>query len=191
MKFKLHESHAVQEVVKGLRSGAVIAYPTEAVFGLGCDPENASAVQRIYKVKSRPTSKGLILIAGSVEHINRYVDWDSVDADVYAQVRSTWPGPQTWILPARSCVDRALTGGGSGIAVRVTAHQPAAALCNAFAGALVSTSANPSGIAPARSVQSADKYFGSEVEFYLDDVVGPQAKPTSIRDARNGRVLRD
>ncbi len=100
----------------------------------------------------RPPTQGVLLIAADFTQIERYVDMTKVAAGVLEQVRASWPGPFTWVFPRSAEVPEWVAAAHPGIALRVTAHAPAAALCRAFGGALVSTSANPHGQPPARDL---------------------------------------
>jgi len=173
-----------------LRDGGVLAYPTEAVFGLGCDPRNRVAFERLFALKQRPPTQGVLLIAADFAQVERYIDRAAVPADVLAQVLDSWPGPHTWILPRAADVPDWIAGAHAGIALRVTAHAPAAALCRAYGGALVSTSANPHGSAPARSAEVVEGYFGDALDGLLDAPLGQQQRPTTIRDALTGATVR-
>jgi L-threonylcarbamoyladenylate synthase len=171
-----------------LRAGGVVAYPTEAVYGLGCDPFNEKAVMRLLAIKGRAVDKGLILIAADHEQLEPLLS--PCSADTLAPVLESWPGPSTWILPAHPRVPVWLTGGRSGVAVRVTAHPLAASLCRRFGGPLVSTSANRRGRPPARTVLGARRALGSRVDYFLSGPTGGGVGPSVIRDARDGRLLR-
>ena len=173
-----------------LRNGSVIAYPTEAVFGLGCDPHNRTAFERIFALKQRPATQGVLLIAADFAQITRYVDMTKVPQGVLAQVRASWPGPFTWVFPRSVEVPEWVAGEHEGIALRVTAHGPAAALCRAFGGALVSTSANPHGQPPARDVATVTSYFGDGLDGIVDAPLGGASQPTTIRDALTGAIIR-
>ncbi|WP_426270273.1 L-threonylcarbamoyladenylate synthase [Dyella kyungheensis] len=173
-----------------LRSGGVLAYPTEAVFGLGCDPHNPVAFERLFALKQRPPTQGVLLIAAAFAQVERYIDLAAVPAQVLAQVCESWPGPYTWIFPRSPAVPDWVAGSHAGIALRVTAHEPAAALCRAFGGALVSTSANPHGEPPARSADIAADYFGPALDGVLDAPLGEHLRPTQIRDALSGAMIR-
>jgi len=105
-------------------------------------------------------------------------------------VRASWPGPHTWIFPRSAAVPDWVVGAHAGIALRVTAHEPAAALCRAYGGALVSTSANPHGRPPAKSAQTVRDYFGDMLAGLLDAPLGAQDRPTTIRDALTGAIIR-
>lgn len=173
-----------------LRQGGVLAYPTEAVFGLGCDPHDHVAFERIFALKQRPATQGVLLIASDFAQVEHYVDLAKVPAEVMTQARASWPGPFTWIFPRSGKVPGWVAGAHAGIALRVTAHGPAAALCRAFGGALVSTSANPHGAPPARDVATLQAYFGDELDGVLDAPLGGASQPTTIRDALTGAIIR-
>jgi L-threonylcarbamoyladenylate synthase len=173
-----------------LRAGGVLAYPTEAVYGLGCDPHDRQAFERLFALKQRPPTQGVLLIASDLAQIERYIDTAAVPAEVMAQVQASWPGPSTWIFPRSSAVPEWVAGAHAGIALRVTAHAPAAALCRAFGGALVSTSANPHGQPSARSADAVEAYFGAALDGLLDATLGDQQRPTVIRDALSGAIIR-
>ena len=178
----------LRETVRRLRAGGVVAYPTEAVYGLGCDPENERAVRRLLALKQRPVHKGLILIAADLAQLGRYLG--PLPEALMAQVLQTWPGPATWLLPVTAGTPDWLTGGRDCLAVRVTAHPPARALCLALGLPLVSTSANPSGRPPARSALQVRHYFDDRLDAIVAAPLGGQARPTPIRDARSGAVVR-
>ncbi len=186
-RFTLGELAAAAALLHG---GGVLAYPTEAVFGLGCDPHDRLAFERLFALKQRPGTRGVLLIAADFAQVERYIELAAVPEEVLRQVRASWPGPHTWIFPRSAAVPAWVAGAHAGIALRVTAHEPAAALCRAFGGALVSTSANPHGQPPARSAQVVAKYFGDALDGLLDAPLGSQASPTTIRDALSGAIIR-
>lgn len=175
-------------MVNLLRAGGVIAYPTEGVFGLGCDPHNEHAIQRILRLKDRRASKGLILIAADEPSLWPYAR--QVDAARMAQVRETWPGPVTWIFPARDEMSPLITGGRGTVAVRVTSHPGAAALCAAFGGALISTSANRSGGRAATSRLCVQRLFGADIDGIVSGRIGARRGPSTLRDAISAQTLR-
>jgi L-threonylcarbamoyladenylate synthase len=173
-----------------LRDGGVLAYPTEAVFGLGCDPHDRAAFERVFALKQRPATQGVLLIAADFAQVERYIDLAAVPGDVLRQVQDSWPGPYTWVFPRSAALPDWVAGVHAGVALRVTAHAPAAALCRAFGGALVSTSANPHGQPAARTAQTVADYFGDALDGLLDAPLGGQASPTMIRDALTGAMIR-
>ena len=186
-RFTLAECEAAAAL---MRRGGVLAYPTDAVYGLGCDPRDQAAFRRLFALKQRPPTQGVLLIAADFAQVERYIDLARVPAEVLVQVKASWPGPNTWIFPRTAEVPDWVAGAHAGIALRVTAHEPAAALCRAWGGALVSTSANPHGSPPARSAQQVLDYFGDRLDGVLDAPLGGQGRPTVIRDALTGAIIR-
>lgn len=178
--FKLH--YAAQQVW----AGKVIAYPTEAVYGLGCDPLNEAAVLRLLALKQRPVEKGLILIAADFKQLEPFLDYDQQILD---KVLPTWPGAVTWIIPAQTWVPKWLTGEHQSLAVRVTAHPLAKALCQHSQMPLVSTSANPSTKQPAINALQVQKYFADQVSL-ISGATGGHKNTTAIYDARTGICFR-
>ena len=178
----------LRRAVEAVRTGGVIAYPTESVFGLGCAPLEQEAVERIYALKQRDAAKGLILIAAALEQLLPFMG--PVPEAALGSMRASWPGPVTWVVPAATTLPPWLAGGRDTIAVRVTAHPIAHALCAAAGMALVSTSANRSGQAPARTALKVRSQFGSAVDCIVPGPVGGLSKPTEIREALTGKVLR-
>ena len=171
-----------------LRAGGVVAYPTEGVFGLGCDPLDPDAVRRVLALKGRSARTGLILIAADYAQVRPFLL--PPGKQLGRRLRGDWPGPVTWVLPAAAGVPGWLTGGRDTLAVRVTAHPLAATLCRTFGRALVSTSANRSGAAPARSALAVRRLFGEAVDLILHGPLGNLRGPTPIRDGTTGGLLR-
>lgn len=172
-----------------LRAGEVVAYPTEAVWGLGCDPLNGAAVSRILDLKGRALDKGLILIAANAKQLLPFID--RLDDRALASLGGQRPVPTTWLVPASLRVPHWLTGGRRTIAVRVTGHPVAAALCRVFGGPIVSTSANPQGMPPARSGLKVRQYFRQGSVHILAGALGRAARPSEIRDLATGNVIRE
>lgn len=180
----------VQRAVARMRAGGVVAYPTEAVWGLGCDPANESAVRRLLALKQRDIAKGLIVIAARVEQLAPYTDLAALPAAQRDAVLASWPGPHTWIVPAAAGAPRWLTGNHEGVAVRVSAHPLVIALCEAFGGAIVSTSANPAGAPPPTRLAAFDPDLRAALDAIVVGETGHLSAPTAIRDARSGASIR-
>lgn len=176
--------HAAQVI----REGGVVAYPTESCFGLGCNPKQHCAVERLLRLKRRPIDNGLIIIGASIVQILPY--FSACEPQLIARAAATWPGPYTWLLPANSGVSHWIRGRHDSVAVRVTAHRGAAALCRYAKQAIVSTSANRHHRPPARSAAEVRRQFGTHLDYILDGTVGCRLHPTEIRDAMSNRVIR-
>jgi L-threonylcarbamoyladenylate synthase len=181
---------SIGESVAALKQGGVVAYPTEAVWGLGCDPFNEAAVMRLLAIKQRDVAKGLILVAGDRAQFDGLLAWSELPAERLAAVEAGWPGPHTWIVPATPRVPRWITGAHHGVAVRVSAHPSVAALCGKFGGPLVSTSANRAGAPPAFHRAELDPALLVQLDGVSEGETGGLSAPTAIRDARTGAVLR-
>ncbi|MBL8260118.1 MAG: Sua5/YciO/YrdC/YwlC family protein [Candidatus Competibacteraceae bacterium] len=178
----------LRAAARAVRAGGLIAYPTEAVFGLGCDPLDGRAVERLLALKRRSAHKGLILIAADFAQLEPFLR--ALTPSDHARLNATWPGPHTWLIPARAATPRWLRGRHDSLAVRVTAHPLAAALCRACGHPLVSTSANLSGRPPARTALAVRRQLGRALDYVLAGPTGGAAKPTAIRDLRSGRQFR-
>ncbi|MDP2286656.1 MAG: L-threonylcarbamoyladenylate synthase [Pseudohongiella sp.] len=177
-----------------LMRGGVIAYPTEAVWGLGCDPENEQACLELLQIKQRPIQKGMILIAGCIE------DFESIltvlPPDQYRVLELAWQqqrktGAVTYLVP--DILDQVpywIKGSHSSVALRVSDHPVVRSLCKEFGGPLVSTSANKSGKLPARSKVIVEKYFGSQLDFIVPGQLGGASNPSKIIDFSTGQLVR-
>lgn len=171
-----------------LHQGAVLACPTEAVYGLSCNPFDGDAVARLLAIKRRPMHKGLIVVAASEEQLLPLLA--PLSAAERARLAAGWPGPNTWVVPNRDVFPGWVTGSHDTVAVRVSAHPVVRALCLAFGGALVSTSANRAGRPPARSAVAVRTRLGALIDGVVPGATGSARNPTLIRDLATGRVLR-
>lgn len=176
---------AWQHAAQVLARGGIIAYPTESCYGLGCDPRQRRAVRRLLRLKQRPAAKGLILVAATAAQCRPYFT-----GELPTQVADSWPGPYTWLLPARANTPTWLRGRHTRIALRVSAHPAVQALCRASGMAIVSTSANRGGQRPARSQREVRQRFGDEIDYIVPGAIGRLRRPTQIADAASGCVLR-
>lgn len=171
-----------------IQRGGILAYPTEAVYGLGCDPYNPDAVLRLLQLKQRPIHKGLILVAENYEQLDPFIA--PLSNEIKRKIFASWPGPVTWILPARPEVPRYLTGRHTSIAVRVSAQSVIQALCRKIDQALVSTSANISARPPAYSALAVRTIFGKDIDYILPGKLDSTQKPTEIRNALSNQIIR-
>jgi len=170
-----------------LRQGGVIAYPTEAVFGFGCDPQNQSAVMRILSLKQRKIDKGLILVASSNEQLLPYVDQTQL---MQANVQSSWPGSTTWLVKASANAPPWIRGTHQTVAVRISQHPIILELCRHFSGAIVSTSANLSGKSAIKSALLIKKHFRDSINYVIHGNLGGNLQVSQIRDARTDAIIR-
>lgn len=171
-----------------IHAGELIAYPTEAIYGLGCDPDNQLSLQKLVDLKRRDSDKGLILIASRWQQLDPFVEL--THKAVLERAQNSWPGPVTWIMPASERCSVLLTGGRSTIAVRVSAHEVVQELCNRCDHALVSTSANLSGQIPLHTPDEIKAAFPTEIAGVVSGALGGLKNATSIFDATTGVQLR-
>lgn len=178
----------LKRAVRTIRLGGIIAYPTEAVYGLGCNPDDSEAVERLLIAKQREWSKGLILIASKLEQLSPYIQ--PLNSTLLKRIMPTWPGPVTWIVPALPDIPPYLAREDNTIAVRVTGHPVAAALCTALDQALISTSANISNHPAARTPFKVRNIFHNGIDYILHGSTGGKSNPSEIRDAETGKIIR-
>ncbi len=172
----------------GFHAGELLAYPTEAVWGLGCDPWNQEAVWRLLALKRRPVHKGLILVAGNWATMNPLIH--HLSADQRTVLIQSWPGAVTWLIPTPPHVPWWITGGRDTVAVRLSAHPLIRQFSERVGLPLVSTSANRSGGRPARHEFQVRHWFGRQVPIILGGALGGARQPSTIRDLRSGQTLR-
>lgn len=183
------QREAIDPVVAAFESGKLLVYPTEAVMGIGCDPDNEAAVQALLALKQRPIEKGVILIASNYSQLLPYINDNAIQQNRRTEILSSWPGPNTWLLPKSDSTPFWVTGNHPKIAVRVSNHPVVKALCEKLGKPLVSTSANFSGEPPAMTLDEAKAMFGDSV-VYVEGDVGGYAKPSSIRDGDTSEIIR-
>lgn len=178
-----------QQIVEHLRQNQVVAYPTEAVFGLGCNPLSESAVKNLLILKNRPVEKGLILIAPHLDFLSPFIALDKLNEDNLATLQAEYDRPMTWVVPAKQGVPSFLTGQFDSIAVRICRHSAVQQLCELAGFALTSTSANLTGLPPCKTAEQVRSQFGAFFPV-LDDKVGNAQNPSEIRDLFTGQLFR-
>lgn len=178
----------VAQSAREILRGGVVAYPTEAVWGLGCDPFNQSAVQKILLLKNRSVEKGLILVAGNIQQIDFLTE--GLSSSELNLLNSSWPGHTTWLIPHHGRVPSFVSGKFDSVAVRVSTHPVITALCSLVGGPIVSTSANPQGMRPANSSMSVRRYFMHTGVQFCAGTIGKQSSPSVIKDLSTGLVIR-
>ncbi|QHS10794.1 L-threonylcarbamoyladenylate synthase [Sinimarinibacterium sp. NLF-5-8] len=177
----------LHKAAAAVRAGGIIACPTEAVWGISCDPLNQMACERLIALKRRDWRKGVIVVAARFEDLPSFVL--RPDDIAMQRARASWPGPNTWVFPVSADAPQWITGAHPSLAVRITAHPLLRALC-ARCGPLVSTSANLSGRAPARTISEVRLQLGKQLDYIVPGALGGRSTPTRIRDVLSGEVLR-
>lgn len=176
----------IRQAASAIRNQGVICYPTESVFGLGCDPLSRSAVEKILQLKQRPVEKGLILIASRIEQLTPYVLLnDAQRTQILEQTSAT-----TWLVTKSTATPPWISGQHNKVAIRLSKHPLVQALCNQLDYAIVSTSANPSTQAAARTLLRVKQYFPGELDYYLNGELGNVGNATPIIDMQSGAIIR-
>ncbi|WP_367678299.1 Sua5/YciO/YrdC/YwlC family protein [Buchnera aphidicola] len=173
-----------------LNSENVIAYPTESMFALGCDPSSEIAVKKLLNLKKRSIEKGLILVASNFDQIKMYINEKCLLKKQRKKMFLHWPGPFTFLLPAHPKAPYWLTGKFNTIAVRISAHIEIIKLCNAFGKALISTSANITNMNPCVTCEELFKVFGKDFPL-LHGKIGCNKYPSKIINIINGKLIRN
>ncbi len=167
-----------------LRSGGIIAYSTETVLGLGCDPNNENAVNRILWLKNRAVEKGLILIVADIQAMQQHTQ--ALSEAQIKRIAST--ENTTWLVPARTDTPKWIVGKFENLAIRITTHPTALKLC-ASNQSITSTSANISGYKTLNSRQEIRDWFGPHVDYVIIGKPGTGI-PSEIQDLLSGEKLR-
>lgn len=177
---------SVDEAKKYIKNGKVIAYPTEAVYGLGCDPFNKDAVFRILEMKNRMPSKGLILLISNYMQLKKLTN--AIPEECLQTVLKSWPGHTTYIFPKKSDLPDWIAGVHNSVAIRMSAHPVAKQLCDE--SAVVSTSANIQGARPAKTIAEIQLQFSTNIDAIVEGELGTNLEPSSIFDVLTNKKLR-
>ncbi len=170
-----------------LREGGLIAYPTEGVYGLGCNPFDYSSVCALLELKNRPIEKGLILAAGDISFFSFLLN--QLQPEEIKKITASWPGPVTWVIPHFGLIPHWISGGKDSVAIRVSRHSAIKGISYYFKSPIVSTSANFSGLAPARSYYQL-KTMRKKLNYIVPGRLLTPGVPSIIVDLRSGCTLR-
>ncbi|MFL0798711.1 MAG: threonylcarbamoyl-AMP synthase [Cellvibrionaceae bacterium] len=179
---------SIVQAASVIRAGGLVAYPTEGVWGLGCDPFSEDALQRVLKLKRRKMGMGVILVAANLQQLQPYLA--GLKPSQIQVLKDSWPGPVTWLIPNNGYAPEWITGGRETLAVRVTDHPLVQALCVRADSPIVSTSANPHKIPSAKTALKVRCYFGDQVDYVTAGKTGGRTKPSAIFDLISGKQIR-
>ncbi|AOE51003.1 Threonylcarbamoyl-AMP synthase [Kangiella sediminilitoris] len=172
-----------------MQQDGVIAYPTEAVFGLGCLPDSDQAIQRILDIKNRPWHKGLILVASEIQQVEPFIDPEALD--LLACFDQYSGQPVTWLLPRVDTMSPLICGRHPKIAIRLSQNPHIRALCDKAGSAIVSTSANRAGQPEMKSPEMIRNHMMTQLDMVVAGPLGGYDRPSKIIDAQTQQVLRD
>ena len=169
-----------------IRRGGIIAYPTESCFGLGCDPKNKKAINKIIRLKKRSRDKSFILIASSMNQFTKFLD--PINDSIKKSLFTKWPGPHTWILNANNICPRWLKNN-SKIALRIPFFSPCRSLNKSIGMAITSTSLNLSGKIPLKNYRDVCRFLPTQVKI-IKGRIGKNKKPSVIQDFETMKIIR-
>lgn len=179
-------NHNISLVQETISRGGVIAFRTDTFYGLGADPFNPSAVEKVKDLKGREENKPILVLISDVEDLGRLIESRSPAFDELA--KRFWPGALTIIGEATRQLPNALTAGSKTVGVRLPDDETVRSLVRACGGALTATSANVSGEPPARTSEDVAKYFGDSVDLIVDGGSTRTDQPSTVVDASSGEV---
>ena len=175
------------ESIDYIRSGKLIAYPTESIYGIGCDPFNENAVNKVFDIKTRPRSKPMILVASKISQLHKIIQISKLTNEV----RESWPGHITWIIPCKDeCPPWLMERRNKTIAVRISSHPVIIEICKILGEPIISTSANKSNEQPISLSSKLIDAFNNEIDFLVKGELGNQDNPSIIKDMKTGLILR-
>jgi L-threonylcarbamoyladenylate synthase len=175
-----HEPQLIEQAAKVIRGGGVVLYPTDTIYGLGCDPFNQTAVRRILKIKKRPVEKGMLVLIPGLEWLEKLSV--QTDSGVLQICERFWPGPLTVLLAATPKLSPELTGSEGKIGIRWPANLFLQAWMEKIPGPLVSTSANLSGRKMVESAAELSKQFGSQIELFIQSRETMEGTASTVLD---------
>lgn len=177
------------QTINSLHKGAVIAYPTESVWALGCDPHNITAIKQLLSMKGREESQGFILVAGAWQEFSPY--FPNLFYKQIKLIKTLGTHPCSWLVEdTTDSFPVIIRGEHPKIAIRISHHKPIKKFTRLYGKPLVSTSANPSGQAPARTIKQLTSYFGEQISCVLPGPLGGWKNVSHIRDLETGKFLR-
>jgi len=187
----IDEDADIIRAVQILEDGGIIVYPTETVYGLGCDPFSETVFNRLKGIKGREGEKPMLLLASSIDQVKQVSGM--MEGTALKLAERFWPGPLTMILPPSDDLPRYLTGPGGGVAIRITSNPVASAIATGFGKPIVSTSANKAGMPPAETVDEAQSVLGDDIDCYVAGEEPLTGLPSTIVDVMSGtvKVLRE
>ncbi len=175
---------SLREAVDTIRKGYIVAYPTETFYGLGVDPFNRKALERLFALKGRERGKPVPVLVPDLETLEWIVE--EIPKTGRRLIDRFWPGPLTIVFKARPEVPDLLTGGTGKIGVRISSHPVAAKLLEYLDGPLTTTSANPSGKGSPLTAGEVEDYFGEKVAIIIDGGRLKGRKGSTVVDVTGG-----
>ena len=176
------------ESIDFIRSGKLVAYPTESIYGIGCDPFNQNSVEKIFKIKARPRSKPMILVASNISQLINIVEIE----DLSDEVRESWPGHITWVIPCKDkCPQWLMNTNNKTVAIRISQHPVIVEMCDLLQSPIISTSANKTNEEPIKLPTELMNVFNQEIDFLVKGELGNRTNPSIIKEMETGLIIRE
>ena len=175
-----------QRLNRFIRRGGIIAYPTESCFGLGCDPKNRKAINKIIKLKKRSLNKNFILIGSSIKQFNYFLE--PLNNSIAKNLFSKWPGPHTWLITENNRCPNWLKSN-SKIALRISSFTPCQKLTKSLGMAITSSSLNLSGKIPLKNYRDVCRFLPKQVKL-IKGRIGKSKRPSVIQDFQTKKIIR-
>ncbi|MEW6584189.1 MAG: L-threonylcarbamoyladenylate synthase [Nitrospirota bacterium] len=182
---------ALRSAIEVLKKGGIVAYPTETFYGLGVRFDREESLRKLYEIKKRPKEKAMPMIIGDMRMLDLVASVDNLRA--LSIIDRFWPGPLTLMLPAKDNLSKYLTAGTGSVAIRIPGQSFALELVRAAGFPITATSANISGMPPARDADTVRRYFGEGIDLLVDAGETPGGSPSTIVDLTgdNPRIVRE
>ena len=178
---------SIRHAAHVINSGGIIAYPTDTIYGLGCDPYDADAVARLSDIKSRSALKQFILLAGHIEQIKAFVDLTEDQQQKITQNKEA----TSWVIKANKHTPAWLLNKDKTVTIRLSKHSDVKKLCHILGHAIISTSANLSGQRPARNALELHQRFHSSIDKIMASNEKLTARPSKVIRLCDNHILRD
>jgi len=180
----------IRKASKIVKNGGLVVYPTDTVYGLGCDPFNVRAVERVFRVKDERKDKPLPILASDIQFIKKIA---YINEKARKIAERLWPGPLTLVVPKKPVLPNIVTCGLTSVGVRIPNHTVTVQLISLCDGLLVGTSANKTGKKPPKTAQEATRQIGERVDIVLDGGPTPLGQESSIVDltSEKPKILRE
>lgn len=176
---------SLDQAVKCIKEGGVVAFPTETYYGLAVDPDSSTAVANLFKLKGRQADKPLLLLIENKEHLQSIAE--EIPIQFFPLMEKYWPGPLTLVFPARKEVCRQITGNSGSVGVRISSHPLARELVKKVGKPITATSANRSGQPPAATAREVQAMFGNSLNYILDGGQTPTGLCSTVLGFKKGR----
>jgi len=182
-------SFSTRRLISKLKRGAVIAYPTETVWGLGCLPNNQEALQKLAEIKQRSVKKGFILVSPNINFCLPYIK-EAFHQQAKENITLNLEKPTTWLVPKSSTTSSLISGQFHTVAIRISPHPFITDICNQLNMPLTSTSANLHSRPSLNSAIGIQRFLGDRVKHIVHGYKSGLGQASTIIDLQSKRIIR-